>query len=255
MSVTPYPCSLYLPFLRFASQQINQTYIERNKVIMDNKRFSGRRPPKDCWHADLLHGAQYSSFAELPLFSQSTQIPDKVVAFNKVTPFCDGNQWLHFFVDDCRIEPVWENPEQYLPCVQHFSGIISPDLSIYRDLPIPWQLFNTYRNRALSYWFSSHGVPVIPNIRWSDERSYSFCFDGIEPNGVVCVSSHGVLSNSEDRRYFSNGLDEMMTRLAPSAVLVYGPMPPDIFHKYRGGGTRFVHFESDVQRAHKRGQE
>lgn len=221
---------------------------------MNNKRFSGRRPPKDCWHADLLRGAQYSERTDLPLFPASTHVPDKVVAFNKTTPFCDGNQWLHFFVDDCRIEAVWDNPEYYLSGIQRFAGIISPDLSIYRDLPIAWQFFNTYRNRALSFWFSKQGVPVIPNIRWGDERSYSFCFDGIEPHGVVCISSHGVLSNAEDRRYFSNGLDEMMARLSPATVLVYGAMPPDIFGKHHGQGTQFVHFESDVQRAHKGGR-
>lgn len=221
---------------------------------MNSKRFSGRRPPKNCWHADLLLGAQYSDCAELPLFPASAQIPGKVIAFNKATAFCDSNSWLHFYVDDCRIEAVWDNPEQYLPGIRRFSGIISPDLSVYRDFPVAWQFFNTYRNRALSYWFAKQGVQVIPNIRWGDKRSYEFCFDGIEPHGVVCVSSHGVLSNSGDRRCFSDGLAEMMARLAPATVLVYGAMPPDIFDKYQGGDTRFVHFESGIQQAHKGGQ-
>jgi len=37
-----------------------------------------------------------------------------------------------------------------------------------------------YRNRAVGYWLQSNGIDIVPNVRWSDERSYSFAFEGLE---------------------------------------------------------------------------
>lgn len=38
------------------------------------------------------------------------------------------------------------------------------------------QQTNTYFNRAVGYFFQKNGIPVIPNIRWSDESSFEYCF-------------------------------------------------------------------------------
>ena len=40
-----------------------------------------------------------------------------------------------------------------------------------------------HRGKAIDYWLKKNGVPIIPNFSWGDERTYEFCFDGIERRG------------------------------------------------------------------------
>lgn len=42
------------------------------------------------------------------------------------------------------------------------------------------QKWSTYQGRALAHWWGENGMEVIPNVRFADERSYEFCFSGIE---------------------------------------------------------------------------
>lgn len=220
---------------------------------MKEKNYSARRQPTDCWNARLLECASYSDRWELPLFSCSNAIPTDLRSFRYINPTTANASWIHFYGFDEYLEDVWDNPEIWAAQLKRFAGVISPDLSIYRDMPLAQQLYNVYRNRVLSYWFAQQGIPVIPNIRCADQRSYDFVFEGIDRKGTVCVSTSGVLFDSEDRIDFSHGFDAMMEALTPKTVLVYGSMPPDIFGKHLNGSTRFVQYDTDTQKAHQRG--
>ena len=220
---------------------------------MTEKNYSARRQPIDCWNARLLEHANYTDMWELPLFPCASTVPADLHSFRYINPATDNASWIHFFGFDNYLEDVWENPEIWAAQLKRFAGVISPDLSIYRDMPLAQQLYNVYRNRVLAHWFAQQGIPVIPNVRWADQRSYDFVFEGIERNGTVCVSTSGILFDSEDRNSFISGLDAMMRILAPETVLVYGSMPTDIFGKYQGGHTCFVQYDTDTQKAHQRG--
>lgn len=60
---------------------------------------------------------------------------------------------------------MWNNPSRYLAILKNFKGVITTDFSIYRNMPIAMQIWNTYRNRALTYNLQSNGVDIIPNVR------------------------------------------------------------------------------------------
>ena len=74
------------------------------------------------------------------------------------------------------------NPRQYLDKLKKFQGIISPDFSLYRNMPLCMQMWNTYRGRALANFLSENDINIIPNVRFGDERTYSFCFEGKDSN-------------------------------------------------------------------------
>lgn len=220
---------------------------------MKVKNYSARQQPPDCWNARLLQHANYTDTWELPLFPCAHITPPDLRSFRYIDPTMDNSTWIHFYGADQYLEDVWENPELWAKQLKHFKGVISPDLSIYRDMPLPQQLHNVYRNRTLAHWFSQQGIPVVPNVRWADKRSYDFAFEGIEHNGTVCVSTSGILIDVTDRNEFSQGFDAMMNILTPQTVLVYGSMPPDIFEKHQNGLTRFIQYDTDTQKAHQRG--
>lgn len=218
---------------------------------MNNKEFSSRRLPTDCWNAHLLDHAEYSK-TDLPRFESSNTIPSGLISFKNASRSENKREWIHFYENDQRLELVWESPELWAKRLQGFSGMISPDLSVYRDMPLPVQIWNTYRNRVLAHYFSQQGFQVIPNIRFGSEETYSFCFDGIEPHKPVCISTLGVVSSLEDRKCLKKGLTELLIRLSPNVVMVYGQMPSDVFLEYQNAGVPFVHFNTDAQRAKER---
>lgn len=218
---------------------------------MNNKNFSARKIPVDCINARLLKKAKYSK-TDLPLFECSDSIPTELISFKNAAQSKDAHEWVHFFERDDRLEPIWESPELWGERLKRFEGIISPDLSVYRDDPLYVQGWNTFRNRTLAHYFYEQGHKVIPNIRFGVENSYSFCFDGIESNKPVCVSTLGMLASNDDRKFFKEGFAEMLKRLCPSTVIIYGQMPPDIFGEYQVLGIPFIQFSTDAQKAKRR---
>ena len=88
--------------------------------------------------------------------------------------------------------------------LKKFKGVISPDFSLYRNMPLVMQMWNTYRGRAVACWLQNNGVEIIPNVRFGDERTFSFCFDGVEENKTVAVGTHGCIKRKEDKIFFKN---------------------------------------------------
>lgn len=132
---------------------------------------------------------------------------------------------IHFFIDDYQFTRVWNQPDTYLNRLRRFQAVCSPDFSTYTDFPKAIQIYNHYRKHWLGAYWQSNGIIVIPTISWSDEASYEWCFDGEPVGGVVAVSSVGTQMSAETRRLFIEGYSEMMRRLKPSAVIMYGTIP------------------------------
>lgn len=42
---------------------------------------------------------------------------------------------VHFFLDDYQFERIWRKPDQYLPMLQQFRYVMTPDFSLYTDFP------------------------------------------------------------------------------------------------------------------------
>ena len=145
----------------------------------------------------LVENADYEGFYELPKIKTSDKIPEKLIPFSRAMSRNqkDFDCWVVFYEHDVKFERLWNNPRKYLNKLKKFKGVISPDFSIYRDMPLVMQMWNTYRGRAIAVWLQNNGIEVIPNVRFSDERSYSFVFDGIESEKTVSVSTYGCISH------------------------------------------------------------
>lgn len=206
----------------------------------------------DSFHSYLVKDAAFSGNWEIPLIESTfDSIPERLVLFSNLKKTTETNQWVHFYTDDRRFECIWKNPSMYVGRLQKFDGIISPDFSIYRDMPLSMQVYNTYRNHALAHWFSTKGIKVIPNVRWGDNRSYDFCFSGIQPNSIVAIGSNGCINSKSDIEYFRQGFEEMNRRLSPHTILVYGPTPNVVFDRYKSSGVQIISFPCEMQRVHQ----
>lgn len=207
----------------------------------------------DVFHSFLVRNAEYSGHIELPKIKTSGELPSGIITFSKaMSKSCKAfEKWVMFYEHDVNFERLWRNPKKYLNKLKKFRGIISPDFSLYRNMPLCMQIWNTYRGRALSVWLQNNGVEIIPNVRFNDERTYEFCFDGIEKFKTVAVGTHGCIKGKADREYFKKGLAELVKRLSPKTIIVYGSAPDDIFKKYRDMGINILPFESEFSKSRK----
>lgn len=126
---------------------------------------------------------------------------------------------VHFFLDDYKFESLWNNPEPRIEKLSTFRAVLSPQFSIYSEMPIAVQIHNTFRSRWCGAYLQSKGIHVVPSVVWGEADTFWFCFDGIEKGSIVAVSTVGV-RNEKD--LFMAGYRELMKRIEPSAIICYG---------------------------------
>ena len=211
-----------------------------------------RNSCKDVFNAFLVKNANYDGEEEIPYINGTVQFPNKLISFSKCLSSKDYNQWVMFYEDDSAFERIWRNPIKYLEILKRFNGVISPDFSLYRDMPLVMQKWNTYRNRAIGHWFEENDIKVIPNVRFGDERTYDFCTLGIKHNSIIAIGTHGLIKVKEDREYLIQGLEFVINKINPTAIVVYGKAPDSIFLKYKNHGIEILQFESEFGQTHRK---
>ena len=157
---------------------------------------------------------------EIPLITKNAVSLENLslVGYDKISSG-NGGQVVHFFLDDYKFESIWNNPEPRIEKLSAFKAVLSPQFSIYSEMPLAVQIYNTFRSRWCGAYLRSKGIKVIPSVVWGEADTFWFCFDGIEKGSAVAVSKVGV-RNEKD--LFMAGYHELMKRIEPSAVLCYG---------------------------------
>ncbi len=92
-------------------------------------------------------------------------------------------------------------------------------------MPLPMKLWNLYKSRALGHWWQKEGLTVIPNVTWSDESSFDYCFDGIPQGGTIFISTVGVTRDNDAYELVLKGMDRVMSDIKPSRILFLGKVP------------------------------
>ena len=80
---------------------------------------------------------------------------------------------------------------------------------------------------------------------------YNFCFDRIKMFKIVAVGTHGCIKSRVDKDYFQKGLAELVEKLSPKTIIVYGATPDDIFKVYKDAGIEIISFESEFSKSRK----
>lgn len=158
----------------------------------------------------------------IPMLEPVDHVPSKLQGFNYVLNKPDHSAGVHFFLDDYQFERVWKRPDFYISKMIEFDSVLTPDFSLYSDMPRAMQIWNTYRSRLIGQIMQSWDMKVIPTVSWSTPESYDFCFDGLPHNSTVAISTIGVKRNKEGFRLWQMGVTEMIKRITPSRIIVYG---------------------------------
>ena len=204
----------------------------------------------DGFAPELIAGAHLEDFFDIPCLEPVKEliVSQGLIPFSKRKRSRDHGEFAAFYEHYVKFADFVLRPEFYSEELCRFRGVITPDCSLYRDVPPGMQILNTYRSRMLGYQCQQRGCYVIANVRWSDELSYTTClypvkfaFLGVPKHSVVSVSTYGCIKSRENKYYFKQGLKAMLEELQPLIVLVYGAMSKEVFGEFEHL-TRFVHY-------------
>ncbi|MCR4814792.1 MAG: DUF4417 domain-containing protein [Lachnospiraceae bacterium] len=222
---------------------------------------------KDVWNAFMAEGATFGRH-DIPFCpTTATSLPKDQLTWDEARSiyhrhikqkdydfFVDA--FINWYTDDYKFDNsrgIWHDSTKALEIIKHFAGIITPDFSTYQDFPEPIKTYATYRMRMFGYWAGKEGIKVINNVRWGTEETYSYCFEGIPKNSIVCIGTvGGGPKKLENRARFEKGLHKMVEVLHPHTILVYGSANGECFDNLRKQGIKIVSYPSKTARDFER---
>ncbi len=126
---------------------------------------------------------------------------------------------VHFFLDDYKFNVIWNDPEPRIEKLRQYRAVLSPNFSIYTEMPLSLKVYNSFKSRWCGAYLQSKGIKIIPTLAWGEPNTYWFCFDGIAKGSIVAVSTLGVRT---EKTMFMQGYDEMLRKIKPEKVICYG---------------------------------
>ena len=132
---------------------------------------------------------------------------------------------MYFYIDDYRFDALWNTPDKYVNRLKRYRYVLSPDFSIYANMPKALQVYNHYRKHWLAAYWQYHGIKVIPTITWTLPQNLQFCLDGEPTHGIISTSFKGLLRNKDIMDTYWDDYDYVMDRLQPKMVLFHGIVP------------------------------
>nr|DAP15347.1 MAG TPA: adenine specific DNA methyltransferase [Caudoviricetes sp.] len=161
-------------------------------------------------------------FWEMPIIENNNCIPTDLIGFNYAKTNNNKNCGIHFYLDDYQFERLWNNPAEYIDILKEYECILSPDFSLYMDMPTSMKIWNIYRSRLIGQFYQRQGIKVIPTISWAEIESFDYCFQGIPKGSIVSISTIGVKKNKNALAIWEDGVNEMIKQIEPSTIIVYG---------------------------------
>lgn len=142
----------------------------------------------------------------------------KLIGYDKLNER-ETDKIVHFFLDDYKFEVLWKDPEPRVEKLKEYRAVLSPQFSVYTEMPVAVQIHQIFKNRWCGAYLQSRGLKVIPSLVWGEADTFWFSFDGIEERSVVAISTVGMRT---ERRLFVAGYKEMLRRIHPKAIICYG---------------------------------
>lgn len=218
----------------FDFQEVGFTVPDVNEIF-DNLGVEPPKPKEHKFYGDErlrtdraynLHLLSvFDCDGEFPTLRKVDVKPDKLIGFNYALSTYEEDKHgngCHFFIDDYQFERMWNDPLKYVDALGGFDCVLSPDFSLYLNMPLPMKRWNVFRSRAVGWILSRHGVTVVLTLSWAEKETFSFCFDGIQEGSTVAVSTIGVKRDRAALKIWSDGMAKAIERLSPSRVLLYG---------------------------------
>lgn len=105
----------------------------------------------DGFNSKLIETAYFESFLEIPILDshKAIEIPNGAIPFSQRKKHESNEQMLVFYENDPEFRELISVPQKYDNELDSFKFISTPDCSLYRDMPLIFQLTNIAVSRSI----------------------------------------------------------------------------------------------------------
>lgn len=153
-------------------------------------------------------------------------LPTNAVPFSKAISGSVNDLIVVFYESDNQFARILHNPKRYVEPLKRFSCVVGPDFSQKVGMN-PFVCYeNSWWNKALTAYYQSLGIIMIPNVTWSTPDSYNYSFIGIPKHSVVAINCTGIKGNHASMYLWRKGYQEALRILEPTLIIRYGDKMP-----------------------------
>ena len=96
-------------------------------------------------------------------------------------------------------------------------------------MPVIKQKSQMNDNLSLTYYYGKNGIPVIPNLRCGIDELFPEFISAIPKKSIVAVGTHGFIKTKPEKYEWYCFLEEVITSLEPTSIVVYGTLNDGMF--------------------------
>lgn len=150
--------------------------------------------------------------------SNYQKTPKTVISFYQFDKEFDGINGLS--------NAIWYNDKRRLEFFKRrFSNcryFIAPDYSQCGDIENAENIHRIFRARVISLWLTLNlGAIVIPNITYSNKKSFEYMLDGLEECQTVAFSTKGIMKKSSEKDLLIAAIAKTVDTLNLKSIIVY----------------------------------
>ena len=200
---------------KFDMPQLEATHAIPRNVVSFNERNSVLRPT-DKWIDFFIDDYKFAIMEKLLYFPTYQQ-----VSITKKLPLLDD---LFKLSGIYTLKKVYDRMDRLIKGLKRFEGIITPDFSLFPEMPKAQRIDNCYKSRAIAYYLQKEGLNIIPSLAWALEEDLEWCFDGLAINSSIAISTNGCKTEPYSKKMFLLGVEELQKKLQPEHLIICGSL-------------------------------
>ena len=149
-------------------------------------------------------------------------LPDIAMPFSKALNSRNKDVAVVFYEPDANFARILHNPKRYVEPLRRFPCVVGPDFSQKIGMNPFICYSNSWWNKALTAYFQSQGIIMIPNVTWSSPNSYEYSFLGMPKHSVIAINCTGIKGNHAAMYLWRKGYEVAIKHLEPNLIIRYG---------------------------------
>ncbi len=210
-----------------------------------------RKPKKpfirDVFQAELIKGASFTSPDGYPIIERwmiPSEPPEELYQWDRrYDVVCPEKVGMSFYCNDSGFIPILNNPQKYTDLLRKYKCIVGLDPSPYDNMPLVVQKSQIFNNLAISYYYGTQGLKVIPNVRLGSNETMG-ALSAYPKETLIAIGTHGFTWKLDNRIKFHDQLCVVIDVLRPSGIVVYGPASDYIFESAIEKGIPIYQYDS-----------
>lgn len=202
---------------------------------------------RDVYLAYLIDGARRTETDGFPIIEKwmvATEPPKEIIQWDRRKDVVDPTTTaICFYCNDYGFAPILGNPKKYVERMKQYYSVVGIDASPYDNMPLVVQKSQIYLNLAVTYYFGSLGIKIIPNVRLGDNRTLS-SLESYPKHTLIAIGTHGFTNRLDNRYIFAEQVQKLVDQLEPNGICVYGPLLDEIFDYVSLKGIPIYQYDS-----------